>query len=208
MEFKLFKIIKLVAFALLLPFAPANAEKLSLGVSGGLSFADVGDYAGDVAQAIANATGNTTTYSYDRATWGGRLFADYEIGSGLSIEAGYFLTGDIDISYSIPGATASEAFSGSGIDFAAKYRISEESLYVKAGMHSSTLNYASSITIGGTTVNLGTIETEGSGGLFGVGYLISEEEDGSSSYVGYDLYASVGGVDDADFGYLYYGVSF
>ena len=204
----MFKKIKMLIVAILLPFAPANAEKLSLGLSGGLSFADVGDYAGDVAQAIVDATGDTTTYSYDRATWGGRLFADYDLGSGLSIEAGYFLTGDIDIKWSIPGASVSESFSGSGFDFAAKYRVSEESLYVKGGMHQSTLDNAASVTIGGTKVDLGNIETEGSGLLFGVGYIIKEKDDGSSSYVGYDLYASVGGVDDADFGYLYYGVSF
>ena len=197
-----------LAIAIFLPFVPAKADKVNFGLSGGLAFMDVGDYSRDVAQAIANATGSTTTYSYDRATWSGRAFADLEVGSGMSIEAGYFITGDIDINYSIPGATAAEAFSGSGIDFAAKYTFPEESLYVKGGMHSSSLNYASSITIGGTRVDLGAIETDGTGGLFGVGLVLNEAEDGSSSFVGYDMYSSIGGVNDADFGYLYYGITF
>lgn len=199
---------KIVLIGFLLFNFNAKAEEFRFGISGGLNFADVGDYSADVAQAIANATGSTTTYTYDRATWGGRIFGEYDLGSGLSIEAGYFLTGDIDINYTIPGASASEAFSGSGLDFAGKYTFPEENIYVKAGLHDSSLNYASSITIGGTNVNLGTIETEGTGGLFGIGYIIETKEDGSSSFVGYDLYSSVGGVSDADFGYLYYGLSF
>lgn len=186
----------------------ANAEELKFGVSGGMSFVDVGDYAADTAQLIANATGSTTTYSYDRATWGGRVFGEYDLSPNLSLEAGYFLSGDIDISYSIPGASADEAFSGSGIDFSGKYTFSETNIYVRGGFHSSSLKNSASITIGGTTVDLGSIETDGTGSLFGFGYIIKNNEDGSSSFVGYDLYSAVGGVSKADFGYLHYGITF
>ena len=185
-----------------------NAEEMRFGVTGGMSFVDVGDYARDSAQLIANATSSTTTYSYDRGTWGGRVFGEYDLGQNLSFEVGYFLSGDIDINYSIPGASATEAFSGSGIDFAGKYTFSEADIYLRGGLHSSSLKNSASITIGGTNVNLGTIETDGTGSLFGFGYIIEKNEDGSSSFVGYDLYSSVGGVSSADFGYLHYGVTF
>ncbi len=192
---------------LLISSFPAKSEEFSFGVSGGLSFADVGDYAGDVAQTIANATGSTTTYSYDRGTWAGRLFGSYSHGESLSLEVGYFITGDIDIEYSITGASATEAFSGHGLDAALRYKFPDSKFFIKGGAHKSTLSYASSITIGGTRVNLGTIDTDGTGALGGIG-IETSQENGSSTIFGYDFYASVGGIDNSDFGYLYYGVIF
>ena len=43
------------------------------------------------------------------------------------------MTGDIDITYSIPGASITEAYSASGIDFAVKYDFDDSGLFAKVG---------------------------------------------------------------------------
>ena len=208
------KLLNAAALVLTLNFASnANAQTSSsddtyLSISGGLGFADVSDYAAAVAQLGANALGETVFYSYDRATWAGKGSFGYEFTDNINFEVGYFITGDIDIKYSIASAVAvEEAFSGSGFDYSVKYDFATEGLYARLGGHSSDLDHSASVTLNGTTFATTTVTTSGTGTLIGLGYEM-EEAGGSSSFVGYDLYQDVGGSSGADFGYLYYGIRF
>lgn len=177
-------------------------------VSGGLSFADVSSYAASTAQLGANALGQTVYYSYDRATWAGRLGGGYEISDNVSLELGYFMTGDIDIKYSIAsGVAVEEAFNASGLDFAVKYDFEDSGIFVKAGMHSSDLGNSTAITLNGTTFASASVSSSGTGTFIGAGFE-SKASNGDVTFFGYDLYKDIGNVTGADFGYLYYGWRF
>jgi hypothetical protein len=186
----------------------SSSDNIYVSISGGLGFADVSEYAAAVAQLGANALGETVYYSYDRATWAGKGSFGYEFTDNMNFEVGYFMTGDIDIKYSIAsGVAIEEAFSGSGFDYSVKYDFDTEGLYARLGGHSSDLDNSASITLNGTTFATATVTTSGTGALIGLGYEM-KGTGGSSSFFGYDLYQDVGGSSGADFGYLYYGVRF
>ena len=195
-----------------MPFS-SNAQTTSqndvyFAVSGGLAFADVSDYAAAVAQLGATALGQTVFYSYDCATWAGKGAFGYELTDNINLEAGYFMTGDIDITYTIAsGVGVAEAFSGSGFDYSVKFDFDKDGFYARLGGHTSDLDNSASVTLNNTTFATTTVTTSGSGGLFALGYEW-KETDGSSSFFGYDLYQDVGGSSGADFGYLYYGIRF
>jgi hypothetical protein len=186
----------------------SSSDDIYVSISGGLGFADVSEYAAAVAQLGANALGETVYYSYDRATWAGKGSFGYEFTENINFEVGYFMTGDIDIKYSIAsGVAVEEAFSGSGFDYSVKYDFDTEGLYARLGGHSSDLDHSASVTLNGTTFATTTVTTSGTGALIGLGYEM-KEANGSSTFFGYDLYQDVGGSSGADFGYLYYGVRF
>ena len=194
---KIIKLIFLIKTFFLLIFSSANSENLKMGLEGGLTWADI--RAEETAQQLANLSGSTVTYTYDEATWIGRLFADYELNPELSIEAGFFFTGSLDATYTISGASASEGYDARGLDLAAVFK--SDDAYFKAGMHSSELNGNASLTIGGTTYNVS--ETiSGSGYLVGAGINIDDTR------VGLTYYADVGGDGDSDMTVLTYGILF
>ena len=188
--------------AISLSAAPASADDgVYFSLSGGLATVDIGDSAGETAQTIANAAGQTVNYEYDQATWALRLAAGIPVSDAISIEGGYFMTGDIDIKYSLPTASAEESYSASGFDVVAKYT-TDTGLFLKGGAHRSEVSAKASITIGGTAYNVGSVSASGSGIVLGIGI----ETDGS--IYGYDMYQDVAGFKDNDVGYLYYGIKF
>ena len=81
-------------------------------------------------------------------------------------ELGYFLTGSLDATYKISGSQATESYDAMGIDLAVV--VHQDDIYFKAGMHSSELNGAASLTIGGTKYSI-TESISGSGFLVGGG---------------------------------------
>jgi len=174
-----------------------QAENVRFGAEGGLTFADM--RAEETAQAIANASGSTVTYTYDEATWVGRLFVDYPLGTEASLEVGYFFTGSLDATYTISGASATEAYNARGVDVSAVFR--SDGVFFKAGMHSSEMDGEATITISGTKYNVSDT-ISGSGYLVGGGF---EEDD---QRIGITYYADVGGDGDSDMTMLYYGVLF
>lgn len=181
---------------LLLISNSAYAE-LKIGVEGGLNFADI--RAEETAQILANASGSTVNYEYDKATWMGRIFADYAINSDIHAEIGYFLSGSLDATYKISGSQATESYDAKGIDFAIVLHTNEA--FFKVGMHSSDLNGAANLTIGGTTYSV-TESISGSGFLVGGGI---ESDD---SRFGLTYYSDMGGDADSDMTFLSYGVKF
>lgn len=173
------------------------AENVRLGVEGGLLWADM--RAEETAQTLANLSGSTVTYTYDKATWAGRVFADYELSTETALEVGFFFTGSLDATYTISGASATEGYDATGVDVAAVFK--SDDVYFKAGMHRSELNGVASLNIGGTTYNVS--ETiSGNGFLFGGGI----EVDGTR--IGYTYYSDVGGDSDSDMSVITYGVFF
>lgn len=187
--------------AVVFPMSASAEEDFYFAVSGGLALVEVAEYAGDTAQLIANTLGQTVNYSYKEGTWAGKVAAGYNLTPSLALEAGYFLSGDIDLTYSITGASTTESVSASGIDFALKYT-DESGLFGKLGMHSSEVDANLSVTLNGVKYNLASATTSGNGLMFGVGY---ETESG---IWGYDYYQKIGGLSDNDVGFLTYTYKF
>ena len=188
--------VKLSLIGLLLFLNSALAE-VKMGVEGGLTYADM--RAEETAQTLANASGSTVTYEYDEATWQGRIFADMEVTPEVHVEIGYFLTGSLDATYTISGASATEGYNAMGIDLAAV--IYRDDIFFKAGMHSSELEGNAKLTIGGTTYNVS--ET-----ISGSGYLVGGGMQVDDTRFGLTYYADVGGDTDSDMVNIYYGLMF
>ena len=194
---KKIKLILLVLVISITGIKNSISEELRMGIEGGLVYADM--RAEDTAQALANASGSTVTYSYDEATWVGRLFADMPLSSEMSVEFGFFLTGSLDATYTISGASATEGYDARGVDAAAVFK--SDDIFFKVGMHRSELEGVATLTIGGTTYNVS--ET-----ISGTGYLVGGGLELDGSRLGLTYYSDVGGDGDSDMTMLYYGVMF
>jgi len=181
--------------------AQAEVGKFSLGIEGGAAHADIG--AKDTAQTIANLSGSTVTYTYDKFTWMLRPFLDYQFSDNLSVEAGVFYTGDLDATYTLSGASATEAYNMWGLDTALVVKSPGSPLYGKVGVHQSKVNGKASITIGGTQYAASASQS-GSGWLVGLG-LASKDQKYS---FGLTHYGNVGGIDSADVTFFLLGVRF
>ena len=160
---KIFIIIFVLLFSSL---SIAKEGKTHLGLDFGWGFLDIG--ADQTAQNIANLSGSTVTYSSDVATWVGRGYLDYSIDDNLFGEIGYFISGDINASYTLSGATVTEAYSANGFDFAIGFKDSASGLFFKVGGHSSEVDGKATITISGTTY-AANAAASGTGFLIGGG---------------------------------------
>ena len=198
------KIITLVILLISIPsisLAQTKAGETKFGIDGGYAFADIG--AQNTAQSIANATGSTTTYTYDKATWMIRPFISYGFTKDVSGEFGLFYTGDLDANYrTASGLTASESYKAYGFDAAAVYTW-PGGFFAKGGLHYSQIDAAGQIRLSnGSGVNVSGY-SYGVNGLIGVGY-----ESAGGFRVGYTYYNDIGNLKDADFGMLYIGAKF
>jgi len=196
---KLLTIMSIVLFS-----SVANAENYA-GIDGGYGFVDL--KAKDTAQTLANLSGSTVTYTYDRAAITGRLYFGFDIAEHLVVEIGYFASANASAKYTISGASATENYSSSGIDAGFVYKPSDEGVFFKAGFHSSKVDGDASITIGGTTYNIASTSKSGTGLMGGIGY--EEKMSGSSGLkgrVGWTYYNKVGGVSDANVNLIYLGL--
>ena len=178
----------------------ARERESHFGIDGGYAFLDIG--ATETAQRIANLSGSTVTVSYDEGAWVGRIYGDYSFSDTTLLEVGFFVSGEVNAKYTLSGATASEAYTATGIDFSGVFKDSS-GFFGKIGMHSSEVDGKANITISGTTY-AAQASSSGSGFLFGIGM----DDDINGSRFGYTYYANLGGVSDADAGFLYYGFRF
>ena len=201
---KMKKLITIIAM-LFITFSLAQAEegKFRMGVEAGYGFADLG--AQETAQELANLSGSTVTYTYDKADVMGRIYGQYGINKTLSAEVGYFKSSTLDATYTISGASAKESYDVSGFDLSAVYQ-ADGGIYGKAGIHNSEINGAASVTIGGTTYAAGATAS-GTGFLVGGGY--EGKIDSNMSWtVGITYYDSVGGVSGSDVTFVAAGLRF
>jgi len=197
------KILFLIGISLFLTTnLKAESNETSFGIDIGYGFLDIG--ADDTAQTIANLSGSTTTVSYDTGAWFGRFYGDFKIADSTYIDIGLFATGDVSATYTLSGASASESYSASGIDAALvlKEDSKKEGLFVKGGIHSSTVDGNANVTIGGTTY-AASATASGIGYVVGGGY---DYDDGSR--FGITLYSDLGGQSKADMWLFYYGFRF
>ena len=190
------RILKLISILLIFT-SSANAADIKMGIEGGIGYADM--RAEETAQTLANLSGSTVTYTYDEGTWMGRIFADYSFSPEFSTEVGYFITGSLDATYTISGSSATESYDAMGLDFAGV--IKNDSIYFKAGLHTSELNGAASLTIGGTKYSVS--ET-----ISGTGYLAGGGIEIDDTRYGLTYYSDLGGDADSDLVFLYAGVKF
>ena len=128
----------------------------------------------ETSQALANATGRTTTVIYDRGTLVGRAFIGEQVNDQLDLQLGYFTTGTAKAKYSNSLGTASESFQASGVDLSAKVRLfdlstivkgPETPFYFRGGLHYSKLS-------GDSALSIGSYSASGSGSQWGVGFLM------------------------------------
>jgi hypothetical protein len=201
-EIKMKKIIALVFFTVTCSLASAQNYA---GIDGGYGFVDI--KAQQTAQTLANLSGSTVTYTYDKAAVTGRMFFGFGIADNLALELGYFTSANASAKYTISGASASENYSTSGFDAGLVYKPSTEGMFFKAGFHSSKVDGDASVTIGGTTYNIASDSKSGTGLMAGLGY---EEKFNTSSdlkwRMGWTYYNKVGGVSDANVNLLYVGI--
>ena len=177
----------------------AEVGEWHFGVDGGATYADM--KAEQTAQEIANLSGSTVTYTYDEATWAGRIYGDYGIAENMNIELGWMITGSLDATYTIGSDSASESYKMSVFDASLKYQLADSPWFVKGGMHQSTLNGAAEIKIGSTTYNIADSIT-GTGWLAGGGMEVGNNRYGAT-YI-----ANVGGDSDSSTFFAYYGWRF
>ena len=199
------KITLSVVSALLLMTSLVSAEtkpgQTQFGIDGGYAFADID--AKNTAQSIANATGSTTTATYDNATWMIRPFVSYGYTKEISGDLGLFYTGDLDANYrTASGVTASESYKAMGVDLSGVYTF-PGGIFVKAGVHYGQLDGSASVTLSsGASASVSGYQY-GANVLAGAGY-----ESASGLRVGYTFYNDIGDLAGADFGMLYVGTKF
>ncbi len=156
-----------MATALLALTVSANAQSSYFGIEGGAAFADI--KADETAQYLANASGRTTSYTYDKATGVARIYYGTNVAKNVDVEIGYFATGDLKASYSNSLGTANEKYNAKGLDLSVVYRPETTGLFFKAGAHQSKIDGNARVTIGSYSAAAGGSES-GAGLLFGVGY--------------------------------------
>jgi len=180
---------------------------MSFGVEGGWASIDQESRARSNAQFIANTSGSTTTFTYDKGTFAGRLFLGMPVSKDFEVEFGYFMTGSLDSTYRIAGASATESYTASGFD--ASVVVKPESfngLFFKAGMHRSEVDGEASVTIGGTRYAI-TDSVSGSSWLVGGGYAwqVGADKD-LLARVAYTFYNKLGGLTDGDASIFTFGL--
>jgi hypothetical protein len=200
---------KIIALTISLMFmttvVSSKEGKVGFGVDAGYLWADI--KADQTAQDLANLTRNTVTYSYDKAALSGRVYLDYGITKATAVELGFFKSGDLNATYSIPSASAKEAYSVQGFDLTAVYQPDSNGFFGKAGIHHSKIDWNGSVTLGSTTYNVPSTNESGTSWLAGLGY--EQKIDEKMSYrLGFTYMKDAGGVSGADLKFIYVGLKF
>ena len=173
------------------------------GLEGGGALVDLDDAATELGQALANATGRTTTYTYEESTAAFRIYGFYSLTDQIDAEIGYFYTGSIDADYSFSGT--SDKFSigleADGFDYGVRFK-PDDTFFLKVGMHSFDLTTTASATIAGTRVTE-SVTADDTGAYFGGGFNLDDHWS-----FGFTSYQDVGGDDGGDIGFWYAGYRF
>lgn len=167
---------KKITAAVLLSLVSTAATALDVfgGVEGGYAFVDIN--ADTTAQTLANLSGRTTTYTYDRAALTGRVFGGVKISQSLSAEIGYFTSMSLDATYTNSLGTANESYRTGGFDVSATYRPEPKGLFIRAGIHRSEVTGNANVSIGGYSASASASQS-GVGFLAGAGYSFALSDD-------------------------------
>jgi len=189
----------LMTAALMVASSSSFAAGGYAGVEIGWSSQDQEAQARETAQYLANASGNTVNYTYDTGVAIGRIYGGWKGDSNLGVEVGYFQSGDLNStyngSYGGSAATVTTDVSASGLDLSALYWV-DESVYLKAGMHSSKVEGTVNATVLNGSASY-SAEDSGTGWLIGAGYegAVSDAVNWRASY---SYYGKLGGESDND----------
>ena len=173
------------------------------GIDGGYAMVDI--KAAETAQALANASGRTTAYSYNKGTSFGRLFGGVNVHKNVDIEAGFFTTGKLTANYSNTLGTASESYSATGFDLSVVLRPSPTGFYAKVGAHNSRVDGNATVRIS-TYSGSASASQSGTGMFAGLGYDFKFSNDVVGS-VGYSYYDKIGGLTGVHASVLSFGIA-
>ena len=162
-------------------------DDFTFGVEAGWAFSDI--KAEESARLLASLCGCTVSYTYDTGTAVLKGVGQLRLDEQSYVEAGYFITSDLEATYVMGANSATESYNIHGAE--ASYNFTSGGFDLKIGAHFSTVDGNASITIGNTAYDLGTLVDSGSGYVAGVGY----DMDG-----GYQIratyYGNLGGESD------------
>ena len=198
---------KIIAILLAVFFTPTVSmaqTKSGFGVEAGYAWIDT--RAPENAQAIANATGRTTTVTYDEADLAGRIYGYYDFNSQFGVQVGYFKVASLDQTHTNTAGSLTLSYEANGIDLAGVFKPNNSGLFGKVGMHRSKVDGAATATSGGTRVALSAAQS-GNGFLAGIGYE-SPIDKNMAWTVGITYYDSLGGLDEADATFVTVGLKF
>ena len=180
--------------------------KTYVGIQGGFVYSDNEGAAEKNAQDLADASGNTVTYSYENMSWAARPYGGFKVNDKVAIEVGYVISGSLDLTYkgtySGTAWTVTQGASVDGVDGAVKFNF--DNLYGKIGLHQLTIEEVAAFTASGFTYSGGQSRS-GSGFLLGGGYQ-DEIDDDLYWNADFTYYDSVGGVADATMSLITIGI--
>ena len=179
---------------LILFFTPGVKAENKAGVELGWAYLPgFEDEVVDTAQALANALGQTVTYSTDTGAAILRGYYQSDINNNGSVELGGFLSlTDVETVFSIPGASITIAQEVIGFDLSYIYEATE-GIGIKLGLHSSDIDSESTVTLSGQSAAV-TASDSGTGLLIGI---LSTDDNSQFNYR-LTYYDALGGVDDSD----------
>ena len=149
------------------------------------------DDAKSIGQSLANSLGSTVTLTTDTGAIVLRGFGQMPIDEKLALEGGVFFSGDVDTKFTYSGGSTTITQDVSGFDLSLLYEITD-GILLKGGFHSSEVDGAATITLGGASASVTTSDS-GTSGLIGV-----ETADNSQWTFSLVYYEGLGGLDDSD----------
>ena len=149
------------------------------------------DDAKSIGQSLANSLGSTVTLTTDTGAIVLRGFGQMPIDEKLALEGGVFFSGDVDTKFTYSGGSTTITQDVSGFDLSLLYEITD-GILLKGGFHSSEVNGAATVSLGGATASLTTSDS-GTSGLIGI-----ETVDNSQWAFSLVYYEGLGGLDDSD----------
>lgn len=149
------------------------------------------DDAKSIGQSLANSLGSTVTLTTDTGAIVLRGFGMMPIDEKLALEGGVFFSGDVDTKFTYSGGSTTITQDVSGFDLSLLYEITD-GILLKGGFHSSEVNGAATVSLGGATASLTTSDS-GTSGLIGI-----ETVDNSQWAFSLVYYEGLGGLDDSD----------
>ena len=188
---------------------PVNTKEISFGADLGIGFLDSG--ATENAKKISDLSGSDVSTDYDTGAGVARFYTGYQVKQGITLELGYFNTGDVKAKYTLSGNTADERYEASGFDASITYSFDASEIldqktnidvFFKTGLHSSTLDGNENIIIGGTSYAAKATDS-------GIGYLVGGGYDyDDKNRIGVSFYGALGGQSKNNLTFIYYGYKF
>jgi hypothetical protein len=207
---------KFILPAFLLSMSSFTMAQEGKNLYGGIEYgaSRISGQAQEIANALVSTVGGSATVTQDLGAYTGRLFVGYRLDEKWSVEGGFFRSGDFKISatgrsgagvaYSVNGAIDAQGVDLSAVYFPMATKASREGFFFRGGLHSSSVEFSSNLTIGGQTTRSSSKDS-GMGYLFGIGY---DWNFGNGAFLRTSItrLMKLGGESDSDATYYAVGV--